>query len=243
MQSMVTHTIKIILIIISISLHINIKAQNNWSDLSNDRKAAVDTDSLTQKGYTLIWINKDQDFNMLLKKELMDNYFKNYPKLAKEYNPKTRKKVYFIIDPDYKGVAATDGGVVRYNPEWFRKNPFDIDVVTHEVMHIVQDYPNDSGPWWITEGIADYVRYVYGVANGKANWKLPEYNSKQNFDNSYRVTARFLSWIEHHVKKGFVKKLNLAMREKTYTPQFWKNNTGKTVEELWTAYGEKPSIQ
>ncbi|WP_293925240.1 basic secretory protein-like protein [Sphingobacterium sp. UBA6320] len=217
-------------------------AQDNWQHTEHDRQVAVDTDSITKGGYTLIWINKDQDFSPALKEKLIHTFFVNYPKLANTYNKKTMKKVSFVIDPDYKGVAATAGGIVRYSPSWFAKNPGDIDVVTHEVMHIVQGYPNGSGPWWITEGIADYVRFVDGIDNAGANWKLPEWNAKQNYSDSYRVTARFFYWIEKKVKKGFVKNLDAAMRDKTYTEGFWKKQTGKTIDELWDSYSKNPAL-
>jgi len=220
----------------------SLSAQDNWQHTENDRKVAVEVDSITKGGYTLIWINKDKDFNPALKVRLQDAYFTNYPKLAKKYNPKTIKKVSFVIDPDYKGVAATAGGIVRYSPAWFAKNPGDIDVVTHEVMHIVQAYPEGAGPWWITEGIADFVRFEDGLDNAGANWKLPEFTEKQKYTDSYRTTARFFYWINKHIKKDFVKKLDAAMRNKTYNEDFWKMQTGQTIDELWAAYSQNPTI-
>lgn len=230
------------LAIVGLLYYFSVSAQDNWQHTENDRKAAVDVDSITKNGYTLIWINKDKDFNPALKDRLVAAYFTNYPKLAKKYNNKTIRKVSFVIDPDYKGVAATAGGIVRYSPDWFAKNPGDIDVVTHEVMHIVQAYPDGAGPWWITEGIADFVRFDEGIDNAGANWKLPEYTEKQKYTDSYRTTARFLYWINKNVKKDFVKKLDGAMRSKTYTDDFWKEQTGKTIDELWSAYSKKPKI-
>ena len=102
----------------------------------------------------------------------------------------------FIIDPGYTGVAETDSGRCRYSPRWLTDHPEDIDVVTHEVMHIVQDYHHDNDPGWLTEGIADYARYVYGVNNIKAKWALPNYTPRQSYENAYRVTARFLLWVQ-----------------------------------------------
>jgi len=218
-----------------------VKAQS-WDHTDEDRKVAVEVDTLKKKGFTLIWINKDKTFNPETKKQLIDTYFINYPKLAKTYNKKTRKEVTFVIDPDYDGVAATAGGIVRYSPAWLLKHPHDIDVVTHEVMHIVQAYPNGSGPWWITEGIADYIRFKYGVANEEGNWRLPEFNDKQKYTDSYRVTARFFNWIEKNKKKNFIKKLDKAMREKTFTDEFWAKQTGKTIDELWAEYAANPVI-
>ncbi|GEM68648.1 hypothetical protein SMI01S_22540 [Sphingobacterium mizutaii NBRC 14946 = DSM 11724] len=229
---------------LSIFLGISISSSHaqSWEHTEDDRKVAVELDTLKKKGYTLIWINKDKDFSAVTKQELIDTYFTNYPKLAKKYNKKTRKEVTFVIDPEYDGVAATAGGIVRYSPNWLKKNPHDIDVVTHEVMHIVQAYPNGSGPWWITEGIADYIRFKYGVANEAGNWRLPEFNEKQKYTDSYRITARFFHWIEQHKKKNFVKKLDQAMRDQVYTDEFWARETGKTIDELWSEYASNPVI-
>jgi len=219
----------------------NLSAQS-WEHTDEDRKVAVEVDTLEKKGFTLIWINKDKSFSPETKQQLIDAYFTNYPKLAKKFNKKTRKEVTFVIDPEYDGVAATAGGIVRYSPAWLLKNPYDIDVVTHEVMHIVQAYPNGSGPWWVTEGIADYVRFKFGVANEKGNWRLPEFNEKQKYTDSYRVTARFFHWIETNKKKNFIKKLDKAMRDRTYNEEFWAKQTGKTIDELWSEYASKPVI-
>lgn len=217
-------------------------AQRSWRNTDKDREVAVDIDSVKRKGYTLIWINKYSNFNKELKTRLIDTYFITYPKLAKDFNRKTRKSVTFVIDPEYKGVAATSGGVVRYNPGWFVKNPSDIDVVTHEVMHIVQDYPRRAGPGWLTEGIADYVRFKYGVANEEGNWSLTKFNEKQSYKNSYRITARFLHWIVTHHDKKFVKKLDHDLRAGNYSPEFWVERTGSTVDELWEEYAKNPAI-
>jgi hypothetical protein len=139
-------------------------------------------------------------------------------------------------------VAATSDDRVVYNPRWFDKHPGDIDVVTHEVMHIVQAYGDTPGPWWITEGIADYVRFKYGVDNGGAGWSLPDVNEKQNYDNSYRVTARFFAWIVKNKDKDFVKKMDDIMRNHTYTDQSWVELTGKTPAALWEEYKTNPTI-
>jgi hypothetical protein len=214
------------------------KAQNSWRDY--DTKGFTKVDSITKKGYTLIFVNKDEQFSDEVKRKMIDAYFKVYPKQAKAYNLNTIKKVTFLVDPTYDGVAATADGLTRYNPQWFRKNPNDIDVVTHEVMHITQSYP--GGPGWVTEGIADYVRYTMGVANKEAGWELPAFSPAQHYDNAYRVTARFFVWLTKNVRPSIVKELDSAMRAGTYTDDIWKKLTGKTVDELWSMYAEKPAI-
>ncbi|HXS54996.1 MAG TPA: basic secretory protein-like protein [Hanamia sp.] len=215
-------------------------AQKDWKNLRS--KEDISEDSISKNGFTLIFINKDASFDKEVQQRMIDAFFTVYPKEVKTYNKKSTKKVYVIIDPEYDGVAATSDGIVRVNPEWMRKHPADIDVVTHEVMHIVQDYPGGAGPGWITEGIADYVRYKLGVDNEGGGWKLPEYSARQNYDNAYRVTARFFVWIEKNYNKNLVKDLDKAMRSKTYTNDFWKKKTGKTVDELWAAYAANPAL-
>jgi hypothetical protein len=103
-------------------------------------------------------------------------------------------------------------------------------------MHLVQSYPHRAGPGWLTEGIADYVRYAYGVDNQGAGWSLPAYTASQHYTNAYRITARFLLWLEKDVKPGVVKTLDNAMRTNTYTDEIWSKQTGKSLDDLWAAY-------
>ena len=215
-------------------------AQSSWNNTFS--KDDITRDTISKKGFTLFFINKDSTFDKQVQEAMINTFFTVYPKEVKTYNPKSLKKVTIIIDPEYKGVAATAGGIVRVNPEWMHKHPNDIDVVTHEVMHIVQSYPDGAGPGWITEGIADYVRNEFGVNNVEGGWALPDYNIRQKYQDAYRVTARFFIWIEKNYKKDLVKKLDKAMRDKAYTRDFWKNETGKTVDQLWVVYSANPGL-
>ncbi|QJB32977.1 secretory protein [Chitinophaga oryzae] len=203
---------------------------------------AVTTDSITRGDYTLVFINQSPTFDLQLKERMINTFFTVYPVLANAYNPNTLKKVTFVIDPSYTGVAATSGGRVVYNPEWFRQHPGDIDVVTHEVMHVVQSYPGGAGPGWLTEGIADYVRYRYGVDNDGAGWSLTAFNPSQRYDNSYRITARFLVWLEKNFSDKLVKILDDHMRRKTYSPGIWQSQTGKSLDDLWQDYASRPAL-
>lgn len=215
-------------------------AQGNWNNVySNDD---VTRDTISKNGYTLFFINKDSTFDKAVQQRMINTFFTVYPQEVKTYNPGSLKEVTIIIDPGYKGVAATSGAIVRVNPEWMHKHPEDLDVITHEAMHIVQSYPNRAGPGWITEGIADYVRYKLGVNNEAGKWSLPEYSTKQSYRDAYRVTARFFLWIEKNYKKDLVKKLDADMRQKEYTQEFWERETGKTIDELWSIYAADPEL-
>jgi predicted metal-dependent peptidase len=203
---------------------------------------SISKDTLSKKGYTLIFINRDSTFNPQVKQQLIKTFFIVYPEEVKRFNHKSARKVTFIIAPDYKGVAATSGAVTRFNPDWFKKHPQDTDVVTHEVMHIVQNYHFGHTPSWLTEGIADYARYIYGINNKAAGWTMPDYNSRQSYRDAYRITARFLVWLQKNISKNIVDKLNTALHEGTYTSDTWKQLTGKTVDEFWKMYGKNPAL-
>jgi len=196
---------------------------------------------IRRAGYELVFVNDDPQLDPTVRARLIDAFFTVYPKEVAAYNPAALTRVTFHIDPSYDGVAATDAGVVRFNPAWFHKHPNDIDVVTHEVMHIVQAYPPDGGPGWVTEGIADYVRYRFGVDNAGAGWSLPDVTPAHHYTTSYRVTARFLVWLEAR-HPGLVKALDAAMRTSTYSAELWARETGQTVDELWAAYVADPAL-
>ena len=200
-------------------------------------------DTISRSGYTLYVINNDPSFDAVTRERLIDAFFTVYPEEAGRFNAQTLKKVTFFIDPTYKGVAETGNGVARYNPKWLKDHPEDIDVVTHEVMHIVQDYHSGNEPGWLTEGIADYVRYTYGVNNLAGKWTLPDYRPTQSYTNAYRVTARFLLWVEKKKNPKIVDELDAALRKGTYTPALWVKLTGNTVDELWQQYGASPGLE
>ena len=237
----ITFLICFMLTLMSFSIKAQNKKKFDWNTVGN----YISRDSITKKKYTLIFVNEDSTFakaGKAVQQRMEDTFFEVYPKLAKEYNKKTLEKVIFIIDPNYNGVAATSGNIIRYNPQWMLRVPTDIDVVTHEVMHIVQGYGYNAGPVWLTEGIADYVRYKFGVDNAGAKWTLPDYKTGQKYTNSYRITARFFIWVQNKYKADLVKKIDDQLRRHVYSENSWKDLTGKTLDELLSSYAANPAI-
>jgi hypothetical protein len=201
----------------------------------------VGTVTYSSNGYTLTFTNNDATFDNAVYQRMINTFFTVYPKLVSRFYTGASKRVTFVIDPSYNGVAYTSGGRVTYSAAWFHSHPEDIDVVTHEVMHIVQAYTGGA-PGWLTEGIADYARYKFGVNNGPAGWSLPAWSSSQHYTDAYRVTARFLVWLELHVRSTIVNDLNTALRNRTYTSNTWSQLTGKTVDQLWADYSQNPAL-
>lgn len=205
-----------------------VAAHNHWSE------GRVDT--LVRDHFELVFVVQDSDFETNTATRLQETFFKVYPTLVKTFNKEAVHSVTITIDTAYDGVAYAHNGQVTIAQAWLEKNPGDIDVVTHEVMHIVQAYPPRSGPGWLVEGIADYIRYKYGVDNAGAKWALPELKPEHHYTSSYRITARFLDWIERTQKRGAVKKLDRALRARDYSDELWKKLTGKSLDELWNTY-------
>src|SRR5215211_274934 len=79
----------------------------------------ISIDTIAKDGYELIFINKDPAFDLKLKQRMIDVFFTVYPRQVRRFNPGALKNVAFIVDTAYKGIAATNNGIVRYNPKWF----------------------------------------------------------------------------------------------------------------------------
>ena len=192
--------------------------------------------------YDLNLINQDATLDPNIPQELKKTFFAVYPKMVRDFNENAPKEIEVLIDTSYEGVAYAHSNKIVISSNWLHKMPKDFDVITHEAMHLVQSYPNGSGPGWLTEGIADYVRAVYGVSNAEGGWFVPDYAENNHYQNSYRITARFLIWATENYDKNLVFKLDKDLRNETYNDSLWKEYTGKTLDELWTAYSGDPTI-
>ena len=149
------------------------------------------------------------------------------------YQPPTQFTIIFV--KDMGGVANTSGRrppIIRCAPAYFTANPTDYGALLHEMVHVIQQY-RGGAPTWLTEGITDYVRfYMYEPV---ANRPHPNPDTAK-YTDSYRVTGCFLDWINRTYDKAFVQKLNVICRKGTYTPETWKDITGKDVDTLWSEF-------
>ena len=210
--------------------------QKNW----------ISVDTVKKGDYQLVFINKNSHFNPTIQKELIETYFKVFPILVSTFNDKTTHDVIFVTDTAYQGVAEASGNRILFSTAYMNANPTDIDIVTHEGMHLVQGYGYDSGPVWLTEGIADFIRYKYGVDNIGSNWFLPDFSPEDNekkYENSYRITARFFEWIDQKIKPGMIVQIDKELRNQTYNQNTWVKLSGKTIDELWNEYAKNPRLE
>jgi hypothetical protein len=160
-------------------------------------------------------------------------FFKSYPELLKRWdNP--AKPTYRDVTILFKKInvpAYASGDTVTCNVDWFLTHPDDIGAVTHELTHVVQHYPRYE-PSWLVEGIADYSRYEYGPKED-TKWKLPAVlGPKNSYTNSYRVTAKFLVWLDQKYP-GTVDKIHHHLQEGAFSVDDFKTFTGKSLDDLW----------
>lgn len=112
--------------------------------------------------------------------------------------------------------------------------------VVHELVHIVQGYgrprpdnqPSSPTPGWVTEGIADYIRWFLYEPQSKGAEITAANIGSAKFDASYRISANFLDWVVRKHHRDLLKDLNAAAREGRYDEQLWKKWTGKSLPEL-----------
>lgn len=135
-----------------------------------------------------------------------------------------------------RGVAYTAGTRVVCAVPWYKGNlqGEGVGSIVHEAVHVVQQYRGRGNPGWLVEGLTDYVRWFKYEPTPAGT--RPRDPAAAKYTDSYRTTAGFLNYIVVNIDKDIIKKLNTAMRQGKYTPEVWKEFTGKTVDELWADY-------
>lgn len=162
-----------------------------------------------------------------------------YPKIAAAlpsdgYVPAREVTLYFKVMTG--APAFTAGRKITINWQYVKGHLDDWGMVAHELTHVIQHYGRgnkDAG--WLTEGIADYVRYYViepGTRQGRFN---PD---RATYKGGYQPAAGMLNWLEKTKGPGFVVKLNDRMRSGRYTPELFKEMAGGDPDEMWEKFKE-----
>ena len=160
------------------------------------------------------------------------------------------KKFTVVIDPSYRGVAATGGTRVMVSPSWIKGQSSRqgwneaVGSVIHEEVHVVQQYGYGRrrggatrNPVWLVEGIADYIRWFkYEPVEHRPKPRATNRGRPASYTDSYQTTATFLQWVADHYDHEIVVQLNASLRDGKYVPELWTLYTGKTVDELWAEF-------
>jgi len=210
----------------------------------------IDTRHYSSNGYNLTIKNTDFKINAAVRHRLTELYFQIYPRLVNRFNRNAPRSINVFIDGQNKypfwGLAVDNKMIINAyrlrNPSSF---PRYYDIFLHELAHLVQQYTtkNLADVKWLGEALADYVRYKYGGSNVGAGWPLPDYTKTQSYNDSYKVTARFLIWLEYKYNSSIIDQLDKGLRDVTYKQNStWKELTGRSVEQLWLDYTENPNL-
>lgn len=144
------------------------------------------------------------------------------------------KTVKIVLKKKMNVPAATGGGVISVNADYVRHHTDDLGMMVHELTHVVQAYRHvEGGMGWMTEGIADYVRfykYEPGADHSKINPK------KASYRDSYRTTAAFLAFVAERHDPNVVTKLNAAMRAGGCDEAKVKEIMGAEPGALWKEF-------
>jgi hypothetical protein len=160
-----------------------------------------------------------------------------YPFICKElasdgFTPPSA--VTFKFQKEMGPPAATSGNTISINAPYVRQHTDDLGMMVHELTHVVQSYGRTpAGMGWMTEGIADYIRwhrYEPGMDHSRINPKTATYH------DSYRTTARFLAYLTDKYDKQLVTKLNAQMRAGECSPGSFKELLNRDVDDLWSEF-------
>jgi hypothetical protein len=150
---------------------------------------------------------------------------------SKGYTPATKVTLTFkpVADGQKHYVAYTSSAGIFCDPDYYTKHPNDVGSIIHELVHVDQHYTLRNPPGWLTEGIADWVRWFHYEPASKRPHPTGD---KAKYNAAYQTTAAFLDWASKKYDKDLVMKLNAASREHHYDPKIWIDLTGKSAADL-----------
>ncbi|KAL1534556.1 hypothetical protein AAHA92_30723 [Salvia divinorum] len=161
--------------------------------------------------------------------------------IFQQTNPDDRKsvdRVSLFIDENtpYDVPAYTSSNEIHVRAKHINEFPGDVKtevtgILYHEMTHVWQWDGNGQVPISLIEGIADFVRLKAGYP--APGWVGP--GGGESWTDGYGVTARFLDYCDGLKSGTFVAELNNKMRD-GYSPSFFQELLGKSVDTLWADY-------
>ena len=153
--------------------------------------------------------------------------------LGKKLDKPLEVRVEFDNDPK-GGIACACGNTIRMNlPKTLQGSHIDEGILIHELTHVIQPY---SGPVpdWLSEGIADYTRWVRYEPH---NWESGSIDG-ESYKDGYGRAADFLGWVERHYDRKLVHEIHAEACAGKYTNDLFRKRTKKTLDRLWAEYSK-----
>ncbi len=169
----------------------------------------------------------------LAAKELCEEWFPVLCKFLSTEGWAPPEVVKIVIKPDMKVPGSTSGSTISVNDSFITKHPDDFGMVIHELVHVVQRYPNShKGAGWLVEGIADYLRY-WKYESERPRHKIGE---NASYRDGYSTAASLLAWIVWKYDRRTVRRLDAALRKGDYDDAIFRKITGRDLPELWDEF-------
>ncbi len=148
------------------------------------------------------------------------------------------RAIRIVIEKKLDVPAYTAGAEIHVDGSWIVAHPDDSGLLIHELVHVLQGYPaSATTPGWMTEGIADYVRwwrYEPELAATSGRTRIDPAKSK--YTDSYRVTAMWLAWCSRVHDLRLVPALDLALRNGEDPLPLFEKLCGKNADALWQEF-------
>jgi hypothetical protein len=167
-------------------------------------------------------------------KKLVEIWFPRVCELLATEDYRVPAEIKLVIKKEINVPAYASGGTITINGKWITQHPDDLGMAVHELVHVVQQYPNSRNkPGWLVEGIADYIRW----------WRYePEYHAvrgrpridpeKSKYTDSYRTTGYFLAWASKKHHMGLVPALE-ARRPNAGVREAHRQERRRTMEGVY----------
>jgi hypothetical protein len=146
---------------------------------------------------------------------------------------KRPEKITLIFKKEIDVPAYAGGDAITINAKWVAEHPDDLGMVVHELVHVLQRYPrNRANTGWLTEGIADYIRWWRYEPEGPR----PRITENSKMTDGYRVTAYFLAWAGKKYDLRLVPALDAALRKGEDPMPVFEKHFGKGADVVWKEF-------
>ena len=153
--------------------------------------------------------------------------------LGKKLDKPLEVRVEFDNDPK-GGIACACGNTIRMNlAKTLQGSHIDEGILIHELTHVIQPYSGPV-PEWLSEGIADYTRWVRYEPH---NWESGSI-AGESYKDGYGRAADFLGWVERHYDRKLVHEIHAEACAGKYTNDLFRKRTKKPLDRLWAEYVE-----
>jgi len=170
-------------------------------------------------------------------KALVETWFPQITALLCTDDYAAPAEIRLVIKKEANFPAFTSGAAITINGQWITEHPDDLGMVIHELVHVVQSYAGRRVPGWLTEGIADYIRWWRYEPEYFATHGRPKIDPKKaKYTDSYRTTAYWLAWASKQYDARLVFELDRALRHREDPMAVFTKLTGKDADALWTEF-------